>query len=128
MEKKIIIKKVKSWAKTFLFTILVIVGAASPWIVLGKIVEATLKVWHEGNLLYIPDLMELLGGIFLIVIGSLYAIVSISIILITLGCIAYKLYAYFVLKRKYTLQNLINNIYDKIFGIFFYIVCEKLEY
>lgn len=120
MEKKSIIKRVKNvwkaiwhhvkaWMGAFVMLLCMVSGVMVPWLYMGKMADAILEIWNEGNLLYIPDLLKILVTVAGIIIFPIVAVICAIIITGTIGYIVYKLYA-FIKKDKYALRDILDEL------------------
>lgn len=117
METKSIIKKVKNvwyhvkaWTGAFFMLLCMVSGVMVPWLYMGKMADAIVEIWNEGNLLYIPDLLKLLVTVAGIIIFPIVAVICAIIITGTIGYIIYKLYAFIFKKDRYALGDILYNL------------------
>ena len=115
--KKSIIKKikaiwhhVKAWMGAFVLLLCMVSGVMVPWLYMGKMADAILEIWNEGNLLYIPDLLKILVTVAGIIIFPIVAVICAIIITCTIGYILYKLYTFIFKKDKYALGDIVYNL------------------
>ena len=120
METKSIIKKVKNvwyhvkaWMAALFMMLLMFSGVTAPWLFFGKWANIIAEIWHEGNLLYIPDLIRLLGYVAGIIMFSIVAVVGALAIIYAIGYIIYKFYAYIFKKDEYALRNILDELVYK---------------
>ena len=86
MEKESIIKKAKTIWEAIWYHIKVCVKILSgttcliffgivPWLYLGKMLDEIIEMWNEGNLLYIPDLLEFMISLITILGSTIVAVI-----------------------------------------------------
>ena len=110
---KTIYYHVKSWTTAFFMMFLMVSGVTAPWLFFGKWADIIAEIWHEGNLLYIPDLIGLLGYVAGIIMFSFVAVVGAIAIIYASGYIIYKFYAYFFKKDRNALRDILDELVYK---------------